>query len=209
MTKRPDGLAVINNSTKRLADRSPNHKGVIHDRSELVDPLWERQPWETRKAYERFRAFRDMPNRELAKVATMFGVSADYIRTISPKNLWVERADAWDAHLDRIGIKTTEASVKHAAATTAQKIADLTAAEWEIWDAAKGRIVALLASGDPKDAQAAAQLIREANKVARLSTGMPTEGVKPGSGQDESRSSDLDAFLDSLVASDGGRPAAD
>lgn len=70
-----------------------------------TDP-WERQPGESAKAYQAFKAYRDMPPAERS-VRKSGGDSKGTARERrflgwSSEFRWVERAAAWDGHLDRI-----------------------------------------------------------------------------------------------------------
>lgn len=173
-----------------------------HDPSELVDPAWEKQPWESMTAYNRFRLYRDMPKRSQQAVAAHFGTSDDNIHKIANRNLWAERAERFDAHLDTLGLAMTERQVQNDAAKTAARAAEIAESEWEVWQAAKPAILSLLnqaAGGDPKAAGGAAQLIREADRMVRVAAGLPTEGRRPKDGEGDGRQADLDAFLESLV----------
>jgi hypothetical protein len=60
---------------------------------------WNRQPGETKKAYEAFRAYRDLGGaRSIREVAHKLGKSATLISRWSAENEWVRRVEAWDAH---------------------------------------------------------------------------------------------------------------
>lgn len=59
---------------------------------------WERQPDETDKAYEAFRAYLELgPGRTLREVETKLGKSRQLISRWSSKHGWVGRADAFEA----------------------------------------------------------------------------------------------------------------
>lgn len=71
--------------------------------TELIDPPWERQPGETRAAYEGFRAYRDLgPTRSLTRAAYTLDKHRQTLGQHSTKYRWVERAAAWDDHLDTL-----------------------------------------------------------------------------------------------------------
>jgi len=64
-----------------------------------LDP-WARQPGEPARAYEAFRAFRDLgPARALADVAEF---STGTVRRWSRMHHWITRAAAWDAEAYRV-----------------------------------------------------------------------------------------------------------
>jgi hypothetical protein len=66
------------------------------------DPLWERQPGETDKAFNGFATFRDLgPARSLADAGRALGVSKVACEQWSVKWGWVERAGSWDDEADR------------------------------------------------------------------------------------------------------------
>lgn len=203
-------------TTRKRPGRKTFKDEVRHDETELVDPAWERQRWETPPAYERFRAYRDLgATRTLARVAEVFGVAEDTVHRQSRKYVWVERANRWDAHLDTLGRGVTESATREAAALNAQRVAEMKEAEWRIWEAVQSGVLNLIeqakgftitdkatgqktyVAGDPKAGGAAAQLIREGSRVARMATGQPTEGSRPKP-DETGREADLDAFLDGL-----------
>lgn len=178
-----------------------------HDETELRDPAWERQRWETAGGYDRFRLYRDLgATRSIARVARGAGVSDDAMGDMSAANLWVERARRYDAYLDALGRSATEDAVREQATENARRVAAMQQEEWEIWQLAKDGITSLIGqaiAGEPKAGGAAAQLLREANRVARMATGQPTEGSRPKA-DEQGREADIDAFLDNLA---GGAPA--
>ena len=66
----------------------------------MADP-WEMLPTETTKAWAAFVAYRDMgPSRSHQKVSQLLGKTSNALVFWSTDNHWVERARAWDAHLD-------------------------------------------------------------------------------------------------------------
>lgn len=85
--------------------------------------VWEQQPNETRKAYEAFALYRDMAERTYEKVRLALGRKAGYMRQLeywASDFHWVERATAYDRHLD---------SVRQAAAIKA--VADEERRKWQ------------------------------------------------------------------------------
>lgn len=82
---------------------------------------WEQQRKEPANAYAAFKAYHQLgPERSLAKVRRLIGEgsvegvspkSQRWIETWSPRWDWVERARAWDGHLEAIRQRAIEASV--------------------------------------------------------------------------------------------------
>jgi len=70
---------------------------------ELRPDPWERQPREAAKAYAAFCAYRDMPaaQRSRWELARQLAKSRQLVSRWSARWRWVERAEAWDAELDR------------------------------------------------------------------------------------------------------------
>lgn len=63
---------------------------------------WDRQPGETRQAFEAFRIYRDqLSERSTVKVAKELGKSTALIHRWSSRWGWVMRAEAFDRHLDK------------------------------------------------------------------------------------------------------------
>lgn len=64
-------------------------------------PLWEQQPDESPRMYHYFLLYRDAGRvRTLAKVGETLTKTAEYMRQLSRRYRWVERAEAWDKHHD-------------------------------------------------------------------------------------------------------------
>lgn len=113
----------------------------------LHDPWWERQPGETRNAYAAFIQYRDMPKpRSIDGIyrATREQHSGGHgdarirasgrFRGWSLTWRWIDRADAWDRHLDqearRIQEESNRAAAERLAARRAQAIeSELTLAD--------------------------------------------------------------------------------
>jgi hypothetical protein len=78
---------------------------------ELGGPLpWERQPNESAQAYRQFQVYRDMPPHERSNyvVEAKLGLSRAVITRNCAVQRWVERAAAWDFHLERAKLIQTE-----------------------------------------------------------------------------------------------------
>jgi hypothetical protein len=64
---------------------------------------WDRQPTETPLRYAQFRNYLDRGRgRTLRQVSESLARNARYVRAISAAYRWVERAEAWDRHRDRL-----------------------------------------------------------------------------------------------------------
>jgi len=65
---------------------------------------WDRQSGESAKAYEAFRLYRDVDpgDRSQRKVASTLGKSGALISRWSSAHHWVTRAEAWDAHQEKL-----------------------------------------------------------------------------------------------------------
>lgn len=72
--------------------------------------MWERQPAETYEAYAKFCTFRDLDpsDRTYPNVAQKLGLNSTNLRETGTAYRWVERAAAWDMHIDRARIAATE-----------------------------------------------------------------------------------------------------
>lgn len=82
---------------------------------------WDRQKDEPTKAFARFTLYRDMgPERSLAKVGSISGVSAALCEQESAKYGWVARCDQWDAHLDAVARKAYVTELERQARQRAQ-----------------------------------------------------------------------------------------
>jgi hypothetical protein len=219
-------VSTRNERSRRPLAPGDKNKGRARDATELREPAWERQPWETALSYQRFRLYRDLSaTRSVARVAREAGVSESHANDTAKRNLWTERCRRYDAFLDTRHLAVTEQAVRDAAAENARRVGDMQQTEWEIWEAAKETVLDLLRTArgraetvhtddgertiwvdaDPRAAGQAAQLLREADRVARMATGQPTEGMRPKP-DEAGRESDLDAFLKELEGDAGAVP---
>lgn len=63
---------------------------------------WEKLPQETSLAFSYFARWRDLgPTRTYEAAAKSLGVRATLLSGLSKRYHWMDRADAWDEHLDR------------------------------------------------------------------------------------------------------------
>lgn len=90
---------------------------------------WERQDDETPKAWGAFVVYRDMgPRRSLRRVQSEEGTALAQLGQWSSRYRWVERAAAWDGHLDLIRRQEQVDAVRNMRerhATTARKLLDV------------------------------------------------------------------------------------
>jgi len=64
---------------------------------------WERQPFETDKAWDLFTSFRDMgTSRDLTKMSKALGIKVHNLHSMSAKYGWTARIEAYDRHIDKI-----------------------------------------------------------------------------------------------------------
>lgn len=151
---------------------------------------WEKQPWESFKAFESFALYRDLGlARSLSKatqalIETVPARKAETVRTQmggwSALNRWVERAEAYDLHVDARMLEQREGRVgrmnrryEAAAATlSARALSAIAGGTDENGDTVEP------VSLDGMDAEALMRILVNAQKVERLATGQPTELVK-------------------------------
>lgn len=75
----------------------------------IDNPLWQRQPGESSKAFAAFVRYREMgPDRTHRKVGLEMGRSIQNIDQLSTKYKWTTRIKAWDDYLDELKRKTIE-----------------------------------------------------------------------------------------------------
>lgn len=81
-----------------------------------MSEIWEKQDYDTSKAYQRFCIYRDMGiQRSLQKVRKELGKPPKYIRALeyaSVRYKWVERAEAYDAYVEEECRKENEVEIK-------------------------------------------------------------------------------------------------
>lgn len=93
--------------------------------------LWDQQPKESSKAFERFALYRDMgAGRSLRKLAKDLELNPSTLADFSKKHSWQERVSAFDAYIDRASQHNQVVQVKAmkrrqiALALRAQKLAE-------------------------------------------------------------------------------------
>jgi len=75
----------------------------------IDNPLWQRQPGESSRAFAAFVRYREMgSDRTHKKVALEMGRSVNNIDQLSTKYKWTVRIKAWDEFLDELKRKTIE-----------------------------------------------------------------------------------------------------
>lgn len=76
---------------------------------------WERQRGESALQYAYFKTYLDMGvTRTIAKVQQKTNKSLTYLNTLSSRNNWVSRADAYDRYIDEISRKENIEAIKKA-----------------------------------------------------------------------------------------------
>jgi hypothetical protein len=139
---------------------------------------WERRKGETGPAWEAFLTYREMGlSRSAAKVAKALGKSATLMNRWSSAHGWVERAAAWDTHLDQRATAAQVQEIENMKARhvrLAEAVQKLTAAEIDKMIAASeadpGKPTLL-----PKDVRL---LLKEGTTLERVSRGEPGEIVQ-------------------------------
>jgi hypothetical protein len=132
---------------------------------------WERQPMESIKAYAQFQVYRDMnpPDRGYLKVAEKLHLSQVQIAHAGAVQRWVERASAWDFHLERARLQQTE-----------QYQAEMAARHAEIAKEMLGKVKQRLLSVNLKTLgpKEISQWLEVGVKVERLSRGLSSEAAE-------------------------------
>src|SRR6266513_221186 len=87
-----------------------NMNSALQTDSELQVKTWDRQPKESRRAFEAFTVYRNLPgNRRLQLVADQLHCSGANIRRWSSRWDWYDRVRQWDIHVDQL---TQEAEIR-------------------------------------------------------------------------------------------------
>lgn len=213
---------------------------------ELTDPVWERQQGESPISYAAFRAYRDLgegrtiekavdiliekwptipgrdPRTELSKPSYM-----NRAKHWSSERRWVERAEAYDAHLDDILLEAREGGMKRMANRLEGRIEAVKEMEWAIGEQAYKQLVQFLqmppvGRTETKDGKTihyhpnpgwtkvAPAIMREASRLIRLSIDLPTEGARmPTPKTDQDADSDVFKFMEDLGDHGEASPSAD
>ncbi|WP_433856673.1 hypothetical protein [Streptomyces kronopolitis] len=130
-------------------------------------PAWEQQPGETPKRYGQFATYRDLGRaRTLPRTAELLRRHPVTVRKTSAEFRWLERAEAYDRHLDKLyeatwleeRRKAAEADARILGAAigkVAQRLPSLNAAEMSAGDVIRLMDVAMrhrrVLFGDPTD----------------------------------------------------------
>lgn len=181
--------------------------------------LWDKQEGETSKAFTAFTNYIQLGDRSQAKLAEKLGKSSGYTRqleTWSSTYNWVQRAEAYDAHINTKAREKADADV-------IERRAKLQKREWEaseklidraleilklpltqrtVTDTKKneqGEDVAVFYTIEPVNftGRDAARLMDSGSKLGRLSTGMTTDTQRRElTGKDGEPLPGAGAFLD-------------
>lgn len=136
--------------------------------------LWERQPGESGKSYDKFCVYRDMGTyRSLRKAAKELGVTRQTLEQLSVRYDWSARALAYDEEMERVARAENEKRIRQMRENHARIAVQLTA------KAARG-----LMNLDERTLAAAdiARLIEVGVKIERLSRGESTENTAVSQG---------------------------
>lgn len=137
------------------------------------EPLWGQLPTETGKLFEKFTVYRKLPPpRTLEDAAKATGLTFGYVRKLSMKYRWLERAAAWDAHLVAKEDKVIESERERLAKEHMQALALMRAHGTRAlaldYKASKEKGTAMLSAKD------AASLLKDAVTLERLIVGEAT-----------------------------------
>jgi len=78
-----------------------------------MEKMWEQSEYESSKAYEAFRCYRDMgSSRSISKVSKRFGKNDSLISRWSKTYEWVHRANQYDAYMDKVRLEEREKQTK-------------------------------------------------------------------------------------------------
>lgn len=173
------------------------------------DP-WTKQPWESHKAFDTFRQYRDMDpaTRTLRKLAESLH-EARPDRTVdnleiqakdwSQKNLWPRRLEAHALHVDQIRLESREALHRRVEKD------DLAMADM-VLDLVRNTIGPMHDAENGIPLEIADRWLEKAVRIRRLAAGLSTDNVKAGL---VITSQDLQRILNRVidVACDGFVPA--
>ena len=118
---------------------------------------WERQEGESAKQYAYFKTFLDLGAlRTIPKVQEKTNKSLTYLNTLSSRNNWIARADAYDRYIDEITRKENIEAIKK---TNKENIQLAQAIKFVVGKKAKLLIDKIKAAGD--DTKSLDQVINE------------------------------------------------
>lgn len=167
-------------------------KRLPKDAPRELDPSrrpWEKQPWESNPSYRAFALYRDLGlTRSLMKAAT--ALSEDEGRVGKPESIktqmaewsslghWVARAEAYDMHVDERLREQREGRIGRQ--NRRYETASATLSSQLLRRIAGGDTEAGLIALDVNelDAEGAARMLVNLQRVERIATGQPTELVK-------------------------------
>lgn len=147
---------------------------------------WEPQEGESAPAYQAFAEYRDLGGeRSLESVARILSKSSQLLKRWSARWKWVERSQAYDAHMDSLEQKAREKALTRKAEDWATKELEMASL---LYDKAKSMLSFPLAKQVTKDGQTvvmpadwrmrdAAAIAEAGIKMERLARGQSTENV--------------------------------
>lgn len=145
---------------------------------------WERLPQESSKQFEAFTLYRDLgPNRSIQKVAqerTEGRPHTSRLKEWSFKYEWVERATAYDAHLDEIRRSGKEDEIRELAAQNSHEIDKMNIRHALEAQLLQNKAIEKLESLNIEDMKPhdIVKFYDTAVKIERLSRGVSTENIK-------------------------------
>lgn len=129
---------------------------------------WERQPGETARQFAKFNAFLRLPaqTRTIRELARQTGRSLGLLGTLASRFRWIERAELWDEHMQRLQLAADEQARVEMAERHAQIAMGL-----------QQRALTRLQQLQPEalDAKDVARFLEVATRLERLARGEPTE----------------------------------
>lgn len=145
---------------------------------------WEKLPQESSKQFLAFTLYRDLSsNRSIQKVAQQRAESGPHtskLKEWSVKYGWVERAAAYDEHLDEIKRSGKEKEIRELAAQNSIEIQRMNIRHTLEAQLLQNKAIEKLESLNIDDMkpQDIVKFYDTAVKIERLSRGMPTENIK-------------------------------
>nr|DAR35082.1 MAG TPA: hypothetical protein [Caudoviricetes sp.] len=152
---------------------------------------WERQEGESAKQYAYFKTFLDLGAlRTIPKVQEKTNKSLTYLNTLSSRNNWIARADAYDRYIDEITRKENIEAIKK---TNKENIQLAQAIKFVVGKKAKVLIDKIKAAGDDMESlnkvineipwNVLPQLANMAVEIERKAYGMNDEILKISLGE--------------------------